>query len=83
MQFLLTAEEWDKIRQERAANHRMPSKEVLQKFCTHVADTLMVTDGWAAGRTWGCILTASKNMGYCDQCPARDVCPYENKSWSK
>jgi hypothetical protein len=32
-------------------------------------------------RPWGCILT--QGSGYCDSCPAKDVCPHPRKHWSK
>lgn len=57
----------------------------LQAFCTRVANELPIA-GWHAHgeglKPWGCILTA-KHEWCCDSCPAKDICPYDAKEWSK
>lgn len=84
MQYVLSQEEMDATRQKASALDRLPSVEKLQEFCTFVADNLILTTGWAKGRVWGCILSKPDRMcNYCDDCPAKGLCPYEYKEWSK
>lgn len=87
MQYILTQEELDKFRKEAKHNERMPSIKKLQEFCTMVADTLPVKGGWWDGKPWGCIITEQKKNPdyewYCDECPARDICPYDYQHWSQ
>lgn len=83
MQYLLTEDEHKELMREvktwRALRFSM---EDLQKFCTIVADRMPVKVPWSdAERPWGCIIT--KNDGYCDQCPAKMICPHPDKEWSK
>lgn len=82
MQYLLTQEEMDATRQKVAAINVLPSVEKLQEFCTMVADSMPVKSGWYEGKAWGCILTVKREW-YCDSCPAKEVCPYHGKRWSK
>lgn len=56
MQYVLSQEEMDTLQQKVATLDRLPSIETLQAFCTFVADNLVLTNGWAAGKAWGCIL---------------------------
>ena len=82
MQYILSQEEIDAQCEKARVLERLPSVDELQKFCTLVADNMLVTDGWKKGQVWGCILS-SKREWYCDDCPAEKVCPYQNKNWSK
>jgi hypothetical protein len=82
MQYLLSPEEWARLQDQVKAAKRLPTQEALQNFCTYVADNLVLTEGWYKGKPWGCILTKSYEW-YCDDCPARHVCPHEDKEWSK
>lgn len=85
MQYVLTEDEYNALLEKSKQQRRMPSKEDLQKFCTMVAETLPVASGWYKGKVWGCVLSEHNKSpcGYCDDCPAKDVCPYDNKEWSK
>lgn len=61
-----------------------PNPKALQKFCTMVADTLPAGVDWIGkGKPWGCILTRGAADWYCDDCPAKAVCPYPCKQWSQ
>lgn len=82
MQYVLSQEEMNEHSRRTLALKNLPSVQELQKFCSFVADNMVVTDGWAKGRVWGCILT-SKLEHYCDACPAKDICPHPDKEWSK
>jgi len=82
MQYILSQEEMDANRQKLSDMSRLPSPKKLQEFCTMVANTLPVKGGWYAGKVWQCILTV-KQEWYCDDCPARDICPHPSKHWSK
>lgn len=84
MQYILTQEELDALKNKDREAEKLPSVKDLQKFCSMVADTLSVKSGWYKGRVWGCILTTRKSdEWFCDDCPAVKVCPYEHKEWSK
>lgn len=83
MQYLLTAEEYQTLLNRKEIYTRQQAEE-LQKFCTLVADTMPIVT-WMNDRKptpWTCILT-TKSEWYCDECPARKVCPHPSKEWSK
>lgn len=82
MQYVFSQEEMDELNGKQESLERLPSIKDLQEFCSFVSDNLILTSGWAKGRVWGCILTRSKD-NYCDDCPARKVCPNPNKEFSK
>lgn len=86
MQYIISQDELNADLQRRDKLRKLPSIEKLQEFCTFVAETMILTEGWAKGRKHGCILAErarGEPIGYCDDCPAKDVCPYDNKEWSK
>lgn len=83
MQFLLTAEEYDKLVNDNVQREHEREK-VIQKLCTEVANHKPIKWGWGRPdepRPWGCIHT-KKGEWYCDSCPVQDVCP-SPKEWSK
>lgn len=86
MQYLLTEVEFRELNQLAESGIKSPTKDELQKFCTRVADEMPIRWTWGEGqltpKPWGCILTATHEW-YCDQCPAKDLCPHEHKEWSK
>lgn len=82
MQYLLTQEEMDAQRKAADTLRRLPTVEKLQEVCALIADTMVLTTGWAKGRVWGCILTTAREH-YCDDCPVKDICPNQDKHWSK
>lgn len=54
----------------------MTREEVKAQFEKDVADhklTVMRDDG----------LYRPSHSGYCDDCPVRDICPFDRKQWSK
>lgn len=82
MQYILTSEEYQKL--TNFLDKRLPSADILQEFCTQIANTMPIEVAWRRGpaQPWGCILTEEEEH-YCDECPCTEVCPFENKSWSK
>lgn len=88
MQYILSQEEYDALRQEQRAQLRGKKKE-LQKLATDAANHIPVVPHWAPKHTqpepWGCILNtdADRNPGYCDACPAEIVCPHDDKEFSQ
>lgn len=87
MQYILTQEELDALHKTAREGEKLkklyPNKEVLQAFCSMVADHMPVQDGWYKGKVWGCILTTREKGWYCDSCPAKKLCPHDYKHWSK
>lgn len=86
MQYLLTQQEYEEMRREK--NLRTDGQVAeLQKLCTLAAQHIPIVVEWGTDKTprpWGCILGESEqDPGYCDRCPAQDVCPHEGKEWSK
>jgi len=84
MQYLLTQEEYDALRNAGQAE-KQQIKDTLQDLCTKVADHMPVMWGWSKNeeaKPWGCILTRNSDW-YCDACPVRKVCPYPRKELSK
>lgn len=85
MQYILTQQEYEALRLER---RRRTEKETatLQALCTLAAQHIPVSVEWRSGppKPWGCILGPSEqDPSYCDECPARDVCPNDGKEWSQ
>lgn len=84
MQYVLTQEEYDALRAKQALDLGM-KKDQLQKLCTRIADDMPVSVKWIDNgnpHPWGCILT-TKYEHYCDDCPVQEICPNEDKEWSK
>lgn len=81
MQILLTQEEHAELLQRARKGDKVPKTEDLQALCTLASNSIVLTDGWRAGHVWGCMLT--EEDWYCDQCPAKKVCPYEHKRYSQ
>lgn len=86
MQYLLTHDEYTALvttKAERTAKQA----EQLQHLCTLAAMHIPIEVPWRydnAPTPWGCILVAGEqNPGYCDKCPAQEVCPNEHKEWSQ
>lgn len=86
MQYLLTKLEYDELQSEKRLRIEAQTAE-LQKLCTLAAQHVPVVVDWSHDKTprpWGCILKdGEKSHGYCDLCPAQDLCPYEHKEWSQ
>ena len=85
MQYILSEEEMEEVRQLRAKMKRLPSVDKLQKMCTKIADewpTFKGCDGTDEPIPWECILSVDYEH-CCDECPVQNICPLEWKSWSK
>jgi len=86
MQYLLTQQEYEALRREKQLYTEAQTTE-LQKLCTMAAQHIPVVIEWSRDTTpspWGCILSrGEQDPGYCDCCPAQEVCPHEGKEWSK
>ena len=86
MQYILTEEEYRKLLDtSRLAKAKVVA--VVQDLCTRVANNEPVIfnheDGTTHETTWGCMLTTEGADFYCDHCPVREVCPSEDKVFSK
>lgn len=85
MQFLLSEEEYREIHRTKVQRTEEQKAE-LQTLCTLAAQHIPIVCKWdVSGKThiWGCILGPEiQSPGYCDDCPARGVCPYEHKEFS-
>lgn len=81
MMYVLSETEFDNVVKDRKQLKRLPTEDALLEFCKEAANIMPVKEGWYAGKVWGCILT--KTQRYCDDCPAREVCPHDYKEWSK
>lgn len=88
MQYILTQAEYDDLRRAQGVLDTA-KKAALQKLCTDAANWIPVPRPWAHGdktpAPWGCILDESSqnHSGYCDDCPARNICPHDDKEWSQ
>jgi hypothetical protein len=86
MQYLLTQQEYEALHREKRLRTEGQTAE-LQKLCTLAAQHIPIVVEWSSDKTprpWGCILgPREQDPGYCDCCPAREVCPHEGKEWSK
>lgn len=86
MQYLLTEQEYNALRAEQRLQIKA-NQEELQALCTQAAMHIPIVPDWSDDKTprpWGCILgPREQHPGYCDDCPARKVCPYPSKEWSQ
>lgn len=86
MQYLLTKEEYDALH-TRKEEHIALEKKKLQKLCTKIANEMPVVWGWGGPdpKPWGCYLTARENdeEWYCDKCPVQEICPSDERDYSK
>lgn len=91
MQYILTEEEYNKLRSTQARSLEL-DKRRLQELCTKIANEMPVTRHWSESDTspWGCIIHEDdsdrehySNFGYCDLCPVITICPYQFKECSK
>jgi hypothetical protein len=85
MNYILTEEEYKVILAHNKQKDEEKEKK-LQELCTLAAIHVPVPRPWAGKdakpEPWGCILSPD-SPGYCDDCPATEVCPYQFKEWSK
>lgn len=86
MQYILTEQEYNALRGEQ--RQKLEAKQAeLQAFCTQAAMHIPVVPEWSQDKTpkpWGCILgPREQNPGYCDDCPAQEICPHKFKEWSQ
>ena len=85
MQYLLTHDELNAL--QRAAEAKaQANKAALQRVCTLAAKHTPVPRPWEGPdvmKPWGCILDKESHPGYCDDCPVSDICPHDDKEWSK
>ncbi|MFN4121309.1 hypothetical protein [Acidovorax sp.] len=87
MQYILTQEEYDALRRDQGVRVTNRKAE-LQKLCTDAANHIPIVRDWAPNEPpapWGCILDeGSPNYrGYCDDCPAKQICPHDGKEYSQ
>lgn len=87
MQYILTQAEYDDLCRAQFMLTTARESE-LQRLCTDAANHIPITRGWAPNdpsAPWGCILDESSQNhgGYCDDCPARRICPHDKKEWSQ
>lgn len=86
MQYILTEDEYTKLKSLAEKGKKAPSDKDLQMLCTQVADHMPIEWGWGDNpdipKPWRCILSV-KTEWYCDQCPVKRICPHPHKEWSK
>lgn len=85
MMYVLNEHEF-KVLNEAKRARQAADAEALQRVCTLAAQHVPVVVSWSHDKTprpWGCILDPGSNPGYCDCCPVSEVCPCQQKEWSK
>jgi len=85
MQYLLSEKELQELRENARRNNQV-NKENLQWLCTELAKHMPVEVSWMnkdVPEPWGCILDEGSDPGYCDHCPAQELCPSTYKEFSK
>ena len=85
MQYVLTEVEYQSLVARKTERDQKATEE-LQALCTLAAKHIPVSVSWMRDRDpmpWGCILDDYQATPYCDECPARKVCPYEGKEYSQ
>lgn len=87
MQYILTEEEYKQLKSIQQY-HIDVSKMRLQKLCSKIANEMPIKFwGRKEAEPWRCCLEEyvpeDGCPGYCDECPVQDICPREDKEWSK
>lgn len=85
MQYILSEEELQALR-KLAQEAEVKNAVELQELCILAALHVPIERRWAPERPpapWGCILVKKHDPGYCDDCPAKKVCPHPSKRFSK
>jgi hypothetical protein len=86
MQYILTEEEYNEL-VSRKKKIDIEAQNKLQEFCTLAAKHIPAQREWDPDdkSPWGCVLEKGDEgqNGYCDDCPAQDICPYHYKEWSQ
>jgi len=88
MKYILSEEEYQDLKRLQD-DYSEKKKSELIDFCMLAAKHIPVPRPWmgddADEQPWGCILDGESDMwmGYCDDCPATEICPYESKNWSQ
>ena len=83
MQYLFSEEEYRKLLDFKIKYDAEHNAKLLA-LCILAAAHVPIDREWAPEnkKPWGCWLPNAEH-GYCDECPAKAVCPYPNKRWSK
>ncbi|WP_421885221.1 hypothetical protein [Methylibium sp.] len=85
MQYILSEQEYTALSRDKRSRSSAEKAE-LQKFCTLAAKHIPIVLKWSPSsppKPWGCIKDTENPPGYCDCCPAQELCPNEHKEWSK
>lgn len=80
MQYILTQEEYYSLIDNKKTKLAIENQK-LQELCITICNTMPIKKYDNTLSPWGCIFT-NKNW-YCDKCPVSEICPTENKNWSK
>ena len=76
MQYILTTDEYDELISKRQLREREMEHRALEA-CKALAEVVARNEhGWK-----GCVI--NKTTNYCDDCPALNWCPYEDKRYGK
>jgi hypothetical protein len=85
MQYLLSEKEYGELTSRKRV-HDVQNKNALANLCFAAAMHIPVTKSWAPEsppKPWGCIHVQGEDdkpqQIYCDECPARAVCPAEKE----
>ena len=84
MQYILTQQEYDSLKENQTLKVNL-NKDKLQKLCTNIANTMpIIFWNHKEAQPWNCKLTDEHgDEWYCDECPVQDICPSDDKDWSK
>jgi len=88
MQYILNQDEYNEFMSLKKQAKEVPDKDKLMELCRLAAEHVPVKPRWAPDKPpapWQCIYDEEGNSRhhYCDECPAKRVCPAKNKRWSK
>jgi hypothetical protein len=84
MQYILSKEELDELKHAKSMKEIIEVDKV-QELCSKIANEMPVQHEWSCDKTprpWDCIIT-EEDEHYCDDCPVNEICPYDDKEWSK
>ena len=90
MQYLLSEHEYREL-VEAKKREAKAIQYTFQHLCSRVANSELVkVNHWdkeipkEKQKPWGCKIDDSgRKAAYCDLCPVLEICPFENKTFSK
>lgn len=81
MQYILTEEEYEDLKDEARSGYTKKQQKQLFKLAHYLAENMPINSWKGKGEPWNCVYDENgkehEEEWYCDECPARLICPKE------